>query len=104
MGVLMFDAFKVRDLQNCIALLNIVEEAGVTDIRVARQRISEELQREKMAVKPPYKQPPTVKVCPSCNQQKVREYEIEYGLLLRECTACWWSEIIDIDRSINNGL
>ena len=55
MGVLMnLTAFAFRDLQNCMAILTVLEGAGIIDIPTARMRLAELSRRERQESKPTY--------------------------------------------------
>jgi len=115
MGVLMLDVWEKSQLQDFLALLNQFEAAGITDLRLIRQRIGSNLlvsgrvQVGRTAKKiRPARKLKKLQACPGCGRAKLkcgapalRRYQtIENGIhyTLVTCKRCFWSEMRPINR------
>ncbi len=104
MGVLMvnLDAFKLRDIQVFIHVLNQCEIEGYSDIVVLRQRLYEHLARStevlgKVGRKIPGKIPGKIQytVCPSCGAKSIVRQQVEEHLVINICKKpCGYSEVV----------
>lgn len=97
--MLIFDAYKNRDLQNFIAMLTQCEAEGITDIRFIRERIQQRINEQYRERRSPQqmkaKRKPKYITCPSCKKGVlVGPYNVE-GLKVVRCSKkCGYSEAI----------
>ena len=93
MDVLMnLNAFSFRDIQNCMAILTVMEGMGIADIPAARLFLSEEIRRQAAASKPTYASVRPI-TCPDCQTKMIHGCMLE-GLNRRVCPACGYSVIV----------
>ncbi|MBV5328488.1 MAG: hypothetical protein JZU65_12785 [Chlorobium sp.] len=101
----MIEAFKLKDIQNFLALLNMFEAQGITDIRFVRERIqngvSDQLlqhrktrktSEDRSLVKP---SPMPMRICPSCLQDTMIPAANVDGLKILACRKCRYSEVVE---------
>ena len=110
--MLQLDAFNGKELQHFIAVLNILESEGVTEIRYARQRIHEAMagiaRRHNRGVKKYHNRVKyrkqfggvlpkkgRYKRCPSCGRGVlVGPYDVEGLGIIRCALKCGYSEVV----------
>jgi hypothetical protein len=91
MGMLNFNAYSTRELQNFIAMLNQCESNGVSDIRFVRERLQNHITsifREGRIKIIPKKED---EVCPECGDSGWKFVERE-GVMYHACPECRYSK------------
>jgi hypothetical protein len=85
------DVFSVRDLQNCIAILETYSSTGVSNTKEILSDIRNHINN---IVSPNNINQPvlSVKKCPSCNS--IMQSKAADGLMLFACKKCRYSEIV----------
>jgi ribosomal protein L44E len=115
--MLNFSAYKGRDKQNFLSMLNQCEAAGVTDIRFVRQRLQESIEeqfrdelrqtggiakrkRERREFEREVKRLQELPECPSCGKGKVKtsgQDGFRYEICIHPKTGkagCGWSRMV----------
>lgn len=91
-------AFKGRDIQLCLHLLNLVEAEGVTDIRFVRQRlqvaIEQSLRPVAVVQKKRYRAIGPVKKCPVCGMRMGPVNTGGEKIKILGCRNCRYSEVV----------
>lgn len=102
MGMLKIDVFSVADRQNFLALLNVSEAAGITDIRFLREQIQKSITDEALKSrlesthirKEDRIHKRTLPRCPKCNSVRWRTSKDLDGELYTLCKDCQYSELV----------
>ncbi len=94
-----FAAYSGKDLQNFMAMLNLCESSGITDIRFVREQLQSHIQgtyatakvlRNKRRKDIPEERKPVM--CPSCKKITLRQAAMFEGVKRLGC-RCGYSEV-----------
>jgi len=104
--VINFNAYKGKDLQTFLSMLNQFESDGVSDIRFVRERIQRHIDGHFAVSRPQkvqdrrerakMKLPPEIKaeLCPSCGRMSLMPAAPLEGLQRVGCKHCGYSAVI----------
>ena len=107
----MLDVYSHKELQSFIAFLTHCEAEGITDVRIARERVARRIEQQARSTRAAKVQEARrirkeaakinetkYPICPSCGRGRLvptcKAQEVE-GLRRRGCKECYYSEIVE---------
>jgi len=94
------EVFRIKDLQNCIAVLSECKNVGVNDVEQAinglQKIVDDKFTLSRTAIQEiPKNQQEKLVICPSCNKASMYGVVNREGLKIAGCKICRYSEIIN---------